>query len=378
MENLSNPLEKQNTQDSLQNKKELVFQSVALDEFFEDDQYIEKNDEYNTNIIVLSPKERELVDMVFERLRVASPEALENISARMTDLERLAATIARFPSLLQKQVIAEQEVRTQESLVKALLDFKNGDRMLHLPTKAILGKGFLVAKFHAFVSISKTARIQHFNKKELEQLRTATLRVMFTIMAEDVYLSLLGDTSIPADIREQIATSLIILWEHRSDQTVADIAPVLEAVWTVRDKIVPAFGTMVGTSELLRLTIELDEQWTAFIKNKLEDSDVSQSLEEFLFGLSFEQIGFLKNKIKEQKYLSISREDVYALLGEHIPVDIEFDPRNFYLRYTVRRDNARARSRMNLEGPHKTLEDHFVKFILEQNREKQHNDAYAD
>ena len=139
MENLSNPLEKQNTQDSLQNKKELVFQSVALDEFFEDDQYIEKNDEYNTNIIVLSPKERELVDMVFERLRVASPEALENISARMTDLERLAATIARFPSLLQKQVIAEQEVRTQESLVKALLDFKNGDRMLHLPTKAILG-----------------------------------------------------------------------------------------------------------------------------------------------------------------------------------------------------------------------------------------------
>ncbi len=360
-----------------ENKEEIVFTPVALDEFFEDEQYAQKIDEYNTNIIILTPKERKLVNMVFDRLRTTAPEALENLAARISDLERLTATIARFPSLMQRQVIAGQEVRTQESLIHALLDFRNGDRMLHLPTKAILGKGFLVAKFHTFVAISKTARNQHFPRVELEQLRSATLAIMFTIMAEDVYLSLLEDTSISLDIREQIATSLIILWEHRSDQTVADIAPVLEAVWLARDKIVPAFGTMVGTSELLRLTIELDEQWTSFIKNRLEDPDVSKALEEFLFGLSFEQINLLKEKIKEQKYLSISRDDVYALLGEHIPVDIEFDPRNFYLRYTIRRDNARARTRMNKEGPHKTLEDHFVKFILEQNKEKQHKDAYA-
>ena len=358
-------------------KEEIVFTPVAIDEFFEDEQYAQKIDEYNTNIIILTPKERKLVNMVFDRLRTTAPEALENLAARISDLERLTATIARFPSLMQRQVIAGQEVRTQESLIHALLDFRNGDRMLHLPTKAILGKGFLVAKFHTFVAISKTARNQHFPRVELEQLRSATLAIMFTIMAEDVYLSLLEDTSISLDIREQIATSLIILWEHRSDQTVADIAPVLEAVWLARDMIVPAFGTMVGTSELLRLTIELDEQWTSFIKNRLEDPDVSKALEEFLFGLSFEQINLLKEKIKEQKYLSISRDDVYALLGEHIPVDIEFDPRNFYLRYTIRRDNARARTRMNKEGPHKTLEDHFVKFILEQNKEKQHKDAYA-
>ena len=167
------------------------------------------------------------------------------------------------------------------------------------------------------------------------------------------------------------------MWEHRSDQNVADIAPVLEAVWTVRDKLVPAFGTMVGTSELLLLTIELDEQWTMFIKEKLSDPDISQALEEFLFSLSHEQINILKNKIKEQSCTSISREDVYALLGERIPVDVELDPRNFYLRYTIRRDNARARTRLNLEGPHKTLEDHFTRFILEKNLEKQHNDIYA-
>lgn len=364
--------------ESSEKKSEIVFTSVDIDEFFNDNQYAQKNDEYNTNIVVLTPKERALINMVFDRLRTSSPSALENLAAQMSDLERLAAAIARFPSLLQRQVSADQEVRTQESLIHALLDFRTGDRMLHLPSKAILGKGFLVAKFHTFVSVSKTARAQHFSTKELEQLRTATLAIMFTIMAEDVYLSLLEDTSIPNDIREQIATSLIILWEHRNDQNVADIAPVLESVWTVRDKLVPAFGTMVGTSELLLLTIELDDNWTAFIKNKLSDPDVSQSLEEFLFGLSFEQINILKDKIKAQQVSSISREDVYAMLGEHVPVDMELDPRNFYLRYTIRRDNARARTRLNLPGPHKTLEDHFTKFILEQSREKQHNDIYAN
>ena len=152
-------------------KEEIVFTPVAIDEFFEDEQYAQKIDEYNTNIIILTPKERKLVNMVFDRLRTTAPEPLENLAARISDLERLTATIARFPSLMQRQVIAGQEVRTQESLIHALLDFRNGDRMLHLPTKAILGKGFLVAKFHTFVAISKTARNQHFPRVELEQLR---------------------------------------------------------------------------------------------------------------------------------------------------------------------------------------------------------------
>ena len=114
---------------SSEKKEEIIFTPVALDEFFEDEQYAQKMDEYNTNIIVLTPKERQLVNMVFERLRTSSSDALENLAARISDLERLTATIARFPSLLQRQVIADQEVRTQESLIHALLDFRNGDRM---------------------------------------------------------------------------------------------------------------------------------------------------------------------------------------------------------------------------------------------------------
>ena len=45
--------------------------------------------------------------------------------------------------------------------------------------------------------------------------------------------------------------------------------------------------------------------------------------------------------------------------------------------YTVRRDNARARARMHLEGPHKTLEDYCIQFVTAKNKEKQNNDTFA-
>ena len=41
------------------------------------------------------------------------------------------------------------------------------------------------------------------------------------------------------------------------------------------------------------------------------------------------------------------------------------------MQYTVRRDNARVRKRLQIPGPHHTLEDHYMRFILERNKEKQ-------
>lgn len=45
--------------------------------------------------------------------------------------------------------------------------------------------------------------------------------------------------------------------------------------------------------------------------------------------------------------------------------------------YTIRRDNARSRARFKAEGPHKTLEDYFIQYVTELNKEKQNNDTFA-
>ena len=101
-------------------------------------------------------------------------------------------------------------------------------------------------------------------------------------------------------------------------------------------------------------------------------------MEEFLFGISFEQINRLRTILKEQGVKAIGRDEVSAYLGERVKTDINLDYRDFYLLYTVRRDNARARQRLHLEGPKHTLEDFFIQFVMEQNKEKQKKDSFAE
>lgn len=351
------------------------FETVDIDEFYDDSSFSHEKS-FSTDIIVLNTSERVLVNKAFEIIKSISPETLEGLTDRLSDLERLAASIVHFPSLLQRQIMPT-EIQTQHTIAESLLKQKDGDKTLHLPTKAILGKGFLVAKYHFFASLSKIAKQCGLEEKLVSKLAKETLLIMFTLMAEEVYLSLLDDVTIPLDIRREISYSLVVLWEHRNDHNVGDIAPVLAEVWNARRKLAPAFGTMVGTSELLLLSIEMDDQWRRFISKKLGDPDVSGAMEEFLFGLSYEQIQKLKNMLREQGISAIGRDEVSSFLGVKIETYYEADPRSFFLQYSIRRENARARKRMNLPGPHCTLEDYYMRFILEQNKEKQYNDIYA-
>ena len=332
------------------------YTSVTIESFFDKDEM--KKNEVKTGIIVLTPHQNDLVNKLIVKLTENAPEKIERIQSRLDDVEKLAAAIAQFPSLLERTNMTSS-VRTPEALVESLVSYQDdGDTTLHMPSKAILGKGFLVAKIHTFYSMSRLAKLYtDMSDKEVKEYTDETVSMMFTLMAEDVYINLIHDTTLSMDLRRQLANSLIILWEHRADQTISDIAPVLQEVWSARRTLAPAFGTMMGTSELLLVSLQMDEQWTLFIKKRLGDPEVSQAMEEFLFGISYEQIGRLRSILKEQGIRAIGR-----------------DYRDFYLLYTVRRDNARARQRLHLEGPKKTLEDHFIRFVLEAQQEKQNMD----
>lgn len=249
--------------------------------------------------------------------------------------------------------------------------------MLQLPSKSTLGRGFLVAKIHTFSSLTKLSKEAELDPKITQSFQDETVSMMFLLLAEDVYLNMIRDESIELDFRRQLALSLLLLWEHRADQNIADIAPVLQSVWLARRRLAPAFGTMMGTSELIMISMQMDEQWAKFIKTKLCDPKVSQAMEEFLFGLSYEQVQQLKATLREKGIAAIGRDEVSTFLGQHVKTDVSLDYRDFYTQYSVRRDNARARARFGLPGPHKTLEDYFIRFVMELNQEKQNNDIYA-
>ena len=86
---------------------------------------------------------------------------------------------------------------------------------------------------------------------------------------------------------------------------------------------------MIGTSELLLLSIALDENWQRFISNRLGDQDVASAMEEFLFGLSFEDISLIRKELKTRGLNAIGRDEVPKIVGHKATLSNE-DPRIFY------------------------------------------------
>lgn len=352
------------------------FEAVNLNEFFTEEEKLET--EAQTGIVVFTEKQQELVNKLNMRLSEIDYDHFEIFEKRVDDLRKLAAAIANFPSLLERADLTSGS-RTPQSLIESLINSKReGDTTLQLPSKATLGKGFLVSKLHTFASLEKLAKQAQLDDKLVRDLHDETVSMMFLLLAEDVYLNLIHDTNLSMDSRRQLATSLLLLWEHRADQNISDISPVLQSVWRARAKLAPAFGTMMGTSELMMITFSLDDQWSKFITTKLEVEDVKMAMEEFLFGISYEQISRLKALLREKGIAAIGRDEVSDYLGESVTTDVSMDYRDFFQQYSIRRDNARVRNRLHIPGPHKTLEDHFIRFVMEQNNETQTKDAAAE
>ena len=204
-----------------------------------------------------------------------------------------------------------------------------------------------------------------FEEKDIQALRRITLRSMFALMVEDVYTMLLDNADLQHETRKEIAELLTELWEHRLDEHSSSFAPVLHKVWAARNKLAPNFGSMLGVSELFLLSMELDESWERFMIAKLADPEIGQALEEFLFGISYEKINFIRNVLKERKVSALSRDEAYNLLGfkRAFPKD---DPRGFYTSFIERKNNAESRRRLQVSGPKRTLEDLYIQFIFEE------------
>lgn len=355
----------------MENEDTQNFEKVDINSFFNT-----QEDSEASKVVIFTTKQQALVNEIMPIIQKNDSDTGENFRNRISDLQALASAINRFPSLLERHSIIG-DIRTPTSLIDSLIEhLDSGDSTLQLPSKANLGKGLLIAKIHTLSSLTRQAN--HLGEEKLyKELETETISSMFSLLVEDVYLNLIRDASQPLEFRREWAMSLLLLWEHWSDQNIEDVAPVLQSVWTARRRLAPAFGTMMGTSELMMISMQMDEQWIQFIKEKMGEPGVTQAMEEFLFGISYEQIKTLKNTLRTKGISAIGRDEVSKFLGEHVKADAGLDYRDFYSLYTVRRDNARSRGRFKAEGPYKTLEDYYIQFVTEQNKEKQKNDTFA-
>lgn len=342
--------------------------SVDVTDFFYNAEHARQQAEKRAKKDLLTKYEKALVDELMDLVKKAAPDRVEIFEDRLADLARLSEAISRFPSLLERHVLTDR-IRTPESLIDSLIQNPDpGDPILQLPSKATLGKGFLISKTHTIAALTKLSAEINAPAELIQKLNNLTVEFMFSLLVEDVYMSLIQDDMQKIENRREWAQSLLLLWEHWTDETASSIAPVLQKLWNARRQLAPAFGTMMGTSELLLISLQMDEDWLTFIKQKLGDISFSQAMEEFLFGISHEQITKLKLILKEKGIPAIGRDEVSSFLHQRLIADKEMDYRDFYSLYTIRRDNARARKSLGLQGPHNTIEDYFVQFITDKEK----------
>jgi hypothetical protein len=310
-------------------------------------------------ILGLTDHEERLVEEVLAYLESGNPEDLERARTRISCLRELGTVISRFPSIREGQMI-RGEKRDEETLIESISTFTHPSHLLRSPTRVVAVRSYLVAKSHAFTMLAILVQ----DKPEFYvPVRRIIFSIISTLMIEEVYFSCLEDTSFPEHIRFRLSHDLVTLWDSGVDPRAIEHLPALEALWAARDSAPPSFGTMDGASELVRLSSDLGDDWYQFLVNTISNDETLQALEEFLFGLSYEEILEVRSRLIRFGISAVGNDEVRSYLGSHPAYTIvnNDDPRLAYDFYVDRRDAAQLRKRMNAPGPTRTLEEISLK-----------------
>lgn len=313
-------------------------------------------------MLALKEDELRLLEEIEAYLDAEYPEESAVVRERFDCLEGLGLAVSRYPSLRETRAL-RGELQDEAKLVEALCSFAFSSHLLHIPARVVAVRGFLVAKFQTFSLLAMLVR-------ELDRfyvpLRSMMLSVICTLMAEEVYFGCLEDDTFPENTKISLAHDLISLWDSGIDPRSVRHLPALESLWVARDAAPPSFGTMDGSSELLRISMEMDEDWRSFLINQVMDSETQWALEEFLFGLSHEEIGEVRARLIRFGIYAVGYDEIRSYLGRR-PVYTMVkgtDPRGIYDFYVDRREAANFRRRVSSPGPKKTLEEIYLKYRI--------------
>ena len=314
------------------------------------------------SFVVLDETESKLVSEAVSLLIARGSSEAERVERRFNDLVALGSAVSRFPSVRGSQKLGSVSWGP-DTLEAALCSMSGTSRLLHTPTRVVAGRSFLVAKVHA---LSLASLSVSFERSMSDRFRSCILGVVFSLLAEDVYLSGLDDKEYTDDKRAALASDLVRLWDNRRDPRAVAHVPALTELWAARDAQVPVFGTMEGASELTRLSFDMGHAWFSFVAERLRDAETLMALEEFLFGLSYEEILLVRSRMASLEFTSADVHQVRSLLGEktsYSAVDGE-DPRAMYEFYAERRNASRARAWAGVPGPRRTLEELYLSYLI--------------
>ena len=307
----------------------------------------------------LTEYEYKLEKKILTWLKKTHPLEVKLVKKRFKHLMCLEKAVFSYPSIRDTEFL-KGIIRDEECLADSLKVFSKSSPLLHIPSKVVAMKGFLVAKYHAF---SLLLYLLNEKKEWQAQVRNVTFSVISTLITEEVYFSCLDDTGFSKNTKLKLADDLISLWDSGADIRGLHHLSALSSLWIARDAAPPSFGTMDGNTELLRITMDLEEDWREFLVAESSSCETKWALEEFVFGLSWEEIQKIRFKLIQNGISAINYDQIRSYLDSKpaYSVATESDPRAFYDFFIERRDVCNLRKRMNSPGPKHTLEEIFLK-----------------
>jgi len=310
-----------------------------------------------------SPCAASMSDDAFAALFETAREAFDAVRSKFSILEEMRAALDRMPAVSGSTRFCA-ELRTEDSLIEELLRTDRGDRTLYLPARAVFGRAVAVAEAQAWSALVRACTRSNVPEQRSRGADASATTAILGLMAEDAYLDMLrGDA--PEEVKRSAAKRLVSLWDARPGNLADRAAAALIAVWSSRRRSPPVFGTLLGSSEIMGLSMSLDENWFSFAGDRFADPEVAQALAELLFGLSHEEIQEAKAFIaRNGPQDPRGVEDLFGKTRDY-PEAASPDPRDLYRFFEARRAAARARAVSGAEGPRATLEELYLRWTLE-------------
>jgi hypothetical protein len=326
---------------------------------------------------VFEPEEIVLAGRVLVLLaEIGTQEAFQStnhISDVMNQLVCLRDVVTAYTSVICPQVVAG-ELRDVNSLSDAICRSNPYTVEASLPTRAVVGRAYLVAKFNFLRLLVRvvTHHMKPGEKKDelVAEVRRFVRQAVTTLIAEDILISISSDQNLDIELRYKATYLLADLWEYRTARSVSDFFPMLISVWEAKTKITISYGTLSGTSEILSMMREgCDPTLIDYFTGDHISEEERHALKEMIFNATYEELETMRTYMGRQGKGVLGPKDVAEIFNVpltrlHQTID---SPEDMFFTFRERQVNAYHRQVHNITGPKKTAEEYMMIYYLQQN-----------
>jgi hypothetical protein len=290
----------------------------------------------------------------------------------MNLLVRLREVVTSYTSIIRSHSVAG-ELRDVHTLANALCRSDPYSIEAYMPTRAVVGRSYLVAKFNFFrllVRICRHYMPENEQRRELmDELGYCVRESVTSIIAEDVLVSITSDDGQEMGLRRKAIYLLADLWEHRTLRSVNDFFPLLYSVWNAKSRVTVSYGTLAGTTELLTLMREGCDPAVIdhFTSDQISEEE-RQALIELVFNATYEELETMRRYMERNHMDVLGPDDVAQIFN--VPLSklhqTTATAEDMFFTFRERQVIAYQRKIKNLPGPKKTAEEYLMLYYLRQ------------